>query len=372
MFHPDSVKENTHVPPIVITGFRKFDKPIDIRQAIGRSGAIELSYKEDVLSFEFAALDFARPEKNQYAYKLEGFDKDWVYCGTRRTATYTNLDGGEYLFRAKGSNNDGVWNEEGASIAVIITPPFWATWLFRTLFVAAIAGSIGGTIRYIGVRKLQRRLRILEQQHALERERLRISGDLHDELASNLSSIAMFSRILQDEMASAKEGAVPKPQLLERITTLAQESVDSIREIIWAIDPKEETLEKLLIRLRDMVAASCRAKGIHCRFDQPKGKQLASTNLPPELRRQLWLLLKEAVNNALKHSRCTELVLSAEYSGGILNVVVRDNGVGFDPAKVVRGKGLGTMRTRSEQIGASLELKSGTGEGTSFLVSLKI
>ena len=124
-FHPDSVKDNPFIPPIVITSFKKFDKPYTI------SDEISLPYDENFLSFEFASLSYISPERNQYAYKMEGLDKDWVYSGTRRYASYPNLDPGEYEFRVKGSNNDGVWNEAGTSILIIISPPWWkTTWAY--------------------------------------------------------------------------------------------------------------------------------------------------------------------------------------------------------------------------------------------------
>jgi len=124
-FHPDSVKDNPFIPPIVITSFKKFDKPYPF------INDISLPYDENFISFEFAALSYISPERNQYAYKMEGLDKDWVYSGTRRYASYPNLNPGEYVFRVKGSNNDGVWNEAGTSISIIITPPWWkTTWAY--------------------------------------------------------------------------------------------------------------------------------------------------------------------------------------------------------------------------------------------------
>ena len=132
-FHPDSVKDNPHIPPIILTAFKKFNKIVKFDKAIFEIDEIELSYKDNFFSFEFAALDYTNPEKNQYAYKLEGFNEDWIFCGNTRNATYTNLDPGAYIFRVKGSNNDGIWNEAGVSVKIIITPPFWKTWSFITL-----------------------------------------------------------------------------------------------------------------------------------------------------------------------------------------------------------------------------------------------
>jgi len=134
-FHPDSVKDNSFIPPIEITSFKKFDKPSTF------SNEIHLPYDENFISFEFVALSYISPERNQYAYMMEGLDKDWVYSGTRRYASYPNLDPGEYIFRVKGSNNDGVWNEAGASISIIISPPWWKT-IWAYIFYSIVILSI--------------------------------------------------------------------------------------------------------------------------------------------------------------------------------------------------------------------------------------
>ncbi len=148
-FYPDSLRENTYLPPIVITSFKVFDRPLLLRsrsRSQQRQGdpspSIALSYRDNFFSIEFVALDYNEPRKNQYAYKLEGLDRDWNYCGTQRYASYTHIDPGEYTFRVKGSNNEGVWNEEGASIKIIITPPFWRMWWFRALVVFSVLASV--------------------------------------------------------------------------------------------------------------------------------------------------------------------------------------------------------------------------------------
>ncbi len=144
VFHPDSIHDHTFIPPIAITSFKKFNNEVALDSATTAKRIIELSYDENVISFAFAALNYVRPEKNQYAYMLEGFDRDWVYCGTRRTTMYTNLDPGAYVFRVKGSNNEGVWNEAGASLVLIVHPPFWKTWwayLLYALFTMALLYS---------------------------------------------------------------------------------------------------------------------------------------------------------------------------------------------------------------------------------------
>ena len=166
-FHPDSIKDNPFIPPIEITSAKEFEKDFPDKKA-------RLTYNENFLSFEFTALSYISSERNQYAYKMEGLDKDWIYSGTRRYASYPNLDPGEYIFRVKGSNNDGVWNESGTSISIIITPPWWETWWFKAVSLLILFAAAGSTIRYIEMKKINRKIEQLEQERALERERTRI------------------------------------------------------------------------------------------------------------------------------------------------------------------------------------------------------
>jgi PAS domain S-box-containing protein len=147
IFDPNKITDNTYVPPVVISDFQIFNKPAllgdkGLRKDIGSTEALVLSYTQSVFSFDFAALNYISSSKNQYAYKMEGFDNDWNYVGTKRTVTYTNLDPGKYIFKVKGSNNDGVWNEEGVSLPITITPPYWKTLWFRLILLAIFMGII--------------------------------------------------------------------------------------------------------------------------------------------------------------------------------------------------------------------------------------
>nr|WP_172642224.1 two-component regulator propeller domain-containing protein [Allocoleopsis franciscana] len=161
-FYPDQVKDNPHIPPIVITDFKKFNESVKLKPSIFEIQSIKLSYKDNFFGFEFAALDYTNPLKNQYAYKLEGFDKDWIYSGIRRYASYTNLDGGTYIFKVKGSNNDGVWNEKGTSIKILITPPPWKTWWAYTLYIMAVVTVVIGYVQW--------KTRAQKKENALLRE----------------------------------------------------------------------------------------------------------------------------------------------------------------------------------------------------------
>ncbi len=162
-FYPRRVTANPHVPPVVITAFSKLNQVV--RRDLAPNEHIQLSYRDDFISFEFAALDYSAPDKNEYAYILEGQNPEWVYAGTRRRVDYTNLRGGDYVFRVRGSNGDGVWNADGTAVYVTVTPPPWETWWFRAVVLLALVGLVLGGYR-ARVRNIQARSRELEEQVA--------------------------------------------------------------------------------------------------------------------------------------------------------------------------------------------------------------
>lgn len=184
-FYPDSIKDNPHIPPVVITDFQIFNEPVKIEKHISVAEEIELSYRESVFSFEFAALDYRSPEKNQYVYMMEGFDEDWYHTDSkRRFATYTNLDPGKYVFRVKGSNNNGIWNEAGTSINIIISPPPWKTGWAYAAYVLLLGASVYGVWRFqVGRLKMRHEL---EMEH-FEAEKLREMDEVKSRFFANIS-----------------------------------------------------------------------------------------------------------------------------------------------------------------------------------------
>ncbi len=247
-FQPEQIAENHFVPPVALTAFKIFDKKVRFEQELADIKLIELSHQENVFSFEFAALNYTNSAKNQYAYMMEGFDADWVYCGVRRVAYYTNLDPGDYVFRVKGSNNDGVWNEEGVAVRIKINPPFWATWWFRVLSALAVIEIIGAMYerRIAGLRKAKAgqeefSRRLIATQEA---ERKRIASELHDGLGQDL---LIIKNELQ-QFTNSFLGQDQSPNGLSELSDLAQEAINEVREISSNLHPHQ--LDRLGLKKR--------------------------------------------------------------------------------------------------------------------------
>lgn len=392
MFHPEDIKDNPYVPPVRITGMKVFDQPVTFAKPIAKLDDIRLSYSQNMFAFDFVALNYTDSYKNQYAFKMEGFHDDWIYCGNRRTATFTNLDPGKYLFRVKGSNNDGVWNEDGASIRVIITPPWWRTvWAYASyafLFIASVFGVIRFEVdrhkRKVEVRlreererrrletaehraivaELQARAAEAEKEIEKEQMRSRIAGDLHDEIGSNLSTIAIVSQIAADKL---KAGDSEKRRLQE-IPRLARQTAESMRDIIWFINPENDSMDKLVVKMRQ--TANLMLEHIDFSFNAPATEISFAADV--NFRRNLYLIYKECLQNIIKHAQATKVEIAITMSGSCFQLRVSDNGIGFDAAREFAGNGLKNFQWRAAEMGGTIEISSDRSSGTTVRLVIKI
>ncbi len=352
-FHPDSIADNPYVPPIVITRFLISDTLATLDTVITEKKGIALSYDEDSFAFEFASLNYTNPAKNQYAYKLDGYDKDWVKCGTRRYASYTHLDPGAYVFTVKGSNNDGKWNEAGTSISIIIRPPYWQTLWFRFLVAIVVIALVALAYNY-------RVARLLE----IERLRVRISTDLHDEIGSNLSAIALQSDLVRSGVGTGDKG---NDRLVE-ISRSARQMANDLRDIVWTVSPGLDRLNDMVDRLRTI--ASTMLGGMSHTFQSQNGT--STDRLEMEFRRNVLLMYKEVLHNILKHARATQVRILINDHLGCFTITIEDNGVGFDTGIPSSGYGLGNLKSRASSIGATLEIVSAPERGTRVKIAVKI
>jgi len=331
-FHPDSLKENDFIPPVYITEFKLRNKPVSVsdsnsvlKSPVEFTNEIKLNYKQNMISFSFAALSYIHPEKNKYAYKLENFDKDWIYTdASKRFANYTNLDPGEYIFKVKGSNNDGRWNETPTELKIIITPPFWQTAWFRILVIVAIAGAVYAAYRYR-----------LQQVLKLQQIRNRIAADLHDDIGSTLNSISVFSEVAKNDPSKRDES-------LDMIGNSSRKVTEAMSDIVWTINPDNDSFEKVILRMRSLSYNLLRAKDIEFIFRADE--ELNNLKLPMQKRKNFYLIFKEMLNNLVKYSKATHASFSlTNKENKNIILTVRDNGIGFDTTRSYSGNGLNNM-----------------------------
>jgi len=303
------------------------------------------------LELRYAALGFRAPEENRYKYKLEGLDSDWVEADRRQIAHYDNIYPGHYRFRVIACNSDGVWNETGTAVAVVILPHFWQTWWFQPALLVLAAGGLTVLYRIILLRRRE-----------IERLRLRIAADLHDEIGGNLASIALLSQLGEKSMDKAGYSE------LSEIHRIALLTVNGIREIVWFINPEYDTMPELVARMRDVAAQML--VGTTYKFDSsasPGGGKLSL-----DFRRNLFLIFKEILHNIVEHSCAARIEIALRETQGTLLLRVADDGRGFDPSAVSRGNGLKNIRLRAAQLGGTVEIARGETSGSVVTVTVKV
>ena len=316
----------------------------------GEIPRFELEPNQNQLQIEFFGLDTGAGDELQYQYWLEGADKNWNALTDQRNVNYASLSPGRYRFVVRAVAGDGAISQKPATVEFTILRPVWQRWWFLTLAALVIAAGA----RWLYRTRVARLL-------ALERVRTRIATDLHDDLGSNLSQIAILSEVLllgvgREDRAMAK--------LLSLITTTANESVESMSDIVWAINPKGDSLQNLIQRMRRFASDGFTARNIEFEFRAPELDR--HVEMGADLRREVFLLFKEAVNNVLRHSTCTRAEIEVNLDGHDVCLRVSDNGKGFDTTSDTDGHGLVSIRQRARNLAGTLEVTSAPGNGTTI------
>jgi len=290
----------------------------------------------------FAGPAFAPGDTLRYQYMLEGADSEWSAPSIQRSVNYANLSPGSYRFLVRAITSEGVASARPASIAFVILPPVWLRWWFQLLAAGVACATVYWLHRY-------RVTRLLE----LERVRTRIATDLHDDIGSSLSQIAILSEVANRHVDPAH------PKLAEPLTDIAgisRELVDSMSDIVWAIDPERDHLGDLVHRMRRFASDVFSPRDIRFGFHSPSEEQ--DLQMGADLRRQIFLIFKEAIHNVLRHSRATEASIDFQVAHGWLDLKVVDNGSGFDAVREHDGHGLRSMRERAQDVGGGIEITS--------------
>ncbi|MGH9761591.1 MAG: ATP-binding protein, partial [Blastocatellia bacterium] len=353
---PESISLNQLAPPVVIEQFAADDR------IVSGVGKIELSPGHNRFAFNYAGLSFVAPEKVQYKYRLEGFDPGWISAGTRRVAYYTNLPPGNYTFRVIACNNDGVWNEAGASYGFRLKPHFYQTYWFYGLCLAGLGLAIWQFY-------LLRVRRIRSEFSAVLAERNRIAREIHDTLTQSLAGISLQLELVAKKITSSAEAAKDH---LNQARMLTRESLDDARRSIWDLRSQsleQEDLPTNLSRAARQLTANSAVR-----------TQLKVTGtyrpLDKAIEGNLVRICQEAINNALKHAAPQRIDISLEFDADGTRLSVHDDGKGFEserPLPVAEGHfGLLGMRERAEQIGGKLTVRSAPGAGTEVSVELPL
>lgn len=343
--------EKAYHPQVALTGIYINDHPFQKDTGFDRTKTIVLSHNKNNLSFSFAALDFTRPQANKIHYKLEGWDPHW-FTTQDKMVRYPNLPAGRYVLKIKATNADGIDSAE-QQLTLTIEAPFWRRWWFFVIIGIVLLVSAIIITQAVAQKKLRQQLREMEKQRAVEAERNRISKDMHDEIGSGLTHIALMSELIQGQQKAGEE-------LRKDVGTIshsARKLVQSMSEIIWALNPQNDTLENLLAYLREQMAAYFEPFDLDFIIDFPD--DVPPLKLTNEQRRNLFMVAKEALNNALKHAGARTIKLQMKLQKEKISFCVADDGCGFDLLKVkVFSNGLRNMQRRMEAIGGFIEVSS--------------
>lgn len=355
-----NVRYNTVPPPVhierTITGTEERRSP----------DTLTMPYDSAFLEIRYSALSYPQPDKNQFRYTMEGLTETWFDAGTRRSAVYSKIPPGEYLFRVIASNNDGVWNTTGDSLHIIVTPPFWATWWFRAILVLGFI-TVGPSFYYLRVTQLKKEKeqqelfsrRLIDSQ---ERERARIAAELHDGIGQQ---ILIIKNRAEMALGSITEERRTEEQLRE-IMQSAVSSIGDIRSIVHNLRPvhlEQFGLTETLTEMAEQIRASSPIEwSFH--FDPLDGL------IPKEKEIAFFRIIQESVNNILKHSKAREASVMVRNLGDRITATVWDDGKGFsfEEGKQSKGMGLTGIEERVKVLSGTLEIQSKEGVGTTLRI----
>jgi ligand-binding sensor domain-containing protein/two-component sensor histidine kinase len=371
LFDPDEIYPGVRAPRVlleeVLVGGTQRDalqgdpeaRPADPAGSSGPLRRLVLQRGDRELEMRYTAIHFEAPERLRFRYRLDGVDGSWIDAGSRRTAYYTRLPHGRFVFRVAAGNLDGSWSDPIPLLAVTVQPYVWETpWFIAAVSVGAL-GLLTGGIRLLERRRYRRRLALVETRAAVERERLRISQDMHDDIGTILTQVSQLSDLGQSETSTEK----PLRANFEKIGSHARAAVQALDEIVWATNPKNDNLSRFAEYICRFADELFEMSPVRCWQDVPTS--LPSLPLSAELRHNVFLALKEAFNNVLKHSGATEVWLKLSLDAASARVSVEDNGRGFDVTRIAPGgNGLENMRSRLVECGGRMELLSAPGQGT--------
>lgn len=331
---------------------------------LGQCKSLVFPYTERMITLGFTLLDFTNPEENVFKYRLEGFSDQWIFVNGQQEATFTNLKPGDYTFMVTGRNSANVWSESPATMMITILPPWWKTWWFRGFALFVFVYILYAFYRY--------RLR---QAMKLQVLRNRIAADLHDEIGSTLSSVSLASSVIQQKLDNNNTEV---KSLLQRINDNTNSMMEAMNDIVWAINTKNDRMESIIYRMRAFALEILEPEQVEVHFSI--SEQANQLQLDMQQRKNIYLIFKEAVNNAAKYAECRNLWVDIHYNQNKMKMRVQDDGIGFtltqgenglnanntfdNNYRLYGGNGLPNIQKRTEEIKGKSRIESAKGKGT--------
>lgn len=369
---PEQIRSNPLPPAVVIEEIMIDGKGLDLTtRAQGKPFSAGIVYDRDQkimkvppgkhqFEFRFTGVSLVSSDRVQFRYRLEGADDRWSKVGIKRVAEYNLLPPGTYRFRVIAGNSDGYWNETGDFLTLEIQPHFYETLWFRILLGLMATMLVAGVVWYSATRRLHRKLEQLARHQAVERERARIAKDIHDDLGANLTLIARLGHLARQEKSVDR---------IEKMEGTARQAIKSLDEIVWAVNPRNDTLDHLIDYTGQFATDYLYASGIRCLMDVPD--QVPRFEVPSNVRHNIFLVVKEALQNIVKHAQATEVWLRISTTRNDLRIVIEDNGKGFErEPNDALADGLRNMRQRMDEIGGQCQVESRVDMGTKIFIEL--
>lgn len=367
--NPQTLSRNTNPPPVIIEAVAVDGQMVTSEGLRARPPeSLTVPAGKESLDIYFTSLNLSAPEQGRFRYQLEGFETTpTLVPGSTRSVHFSRLPQGHYRFHVTACNEDGVWNSEGSTISLRVLPPFWKTWWFLLLASLALLAIIIAIVHYISTQRLQQQLAVLRQHEALESERARIARDLHDQLGANLTQVALLGELAETD----KDYPAEVESHARQISATARETTHALDEIVWTVNPSNDTLEGLCNYITKITQDYLENAGIKARLDVPA--QLPATPISPELRHNVFLVAKEALNNVVKHSQATEARLRMSVEPDRFVMDIEDNGKGLPSNAHEKGRnGLKNMRRRIEEVGGSFKLTTPESGGTRICIEAPV
>jgi two-component sensor histidine kinase len=339
--------------PLYITGIQTNHENSDDESLDFTSGKIDLSYKQNSITVEYTAINYRAGSINQYAYRMLGYDENWVYTGNESVSF--KLPPGKYSFQIRSSNASGIWDDDYIFTDIIIRPPFYRTWWFALVLLILIAVIIYIIYRYR-----------INQLLKLQYIRDKISKDLHDDIGSSLTNIAIMNEMVREE--TSRGGDTEK--MLSRSAEDIHEVISSLSDIVWNVNPEFDDLSFLIARMRRYASEVLESADIDFNMDFPEFKQKVLMNMAQ--RRDLYLVFKEGLNNLVKYSKAEHAHISIKIINDEISLFIKDDGVGFEVSSVNFGNGLKNMKQRTESWGGTFTMESLLTQGTQLSIKMKV